>query len=185
MAVLSSDSDDVIENIDDMLLEGEFKETSQTFAEKLIELPEIIEFINHLKTIITRQQKKILKLYSKRRKEVGYIIKSNLVLWAESRNNFPLQRARDDEKEEFKDAACQTDRTDEAKTEDDQGWDLDKIAEQAAEASTQGLTDTGYVYEPTSGMYYHVQTGYYYNAVSPLGKELFLWYELLTESDSA
>lgn len=40
------------------------------------------------------------------------------------------------------------------------------IAEEIRSAAEDALKQTGFVYEPTSGMYYDYKTGYYYNAVS-------------------
>lgn len=34
-------------------------------------------------------------------------------------------------------------------------------------AAMQAQSETGFVYEPTSGLYYDSRTGYYYNAVNP------------------
>lgn len=43
---------------------------------------------------------------------------------------------------------------------------VDDIVEGIKEAAESACQQTGFVYEPTSGMYYDYSTGYYYNAVS-------------------
>lgn len=41
-------------------------------------------------------------------------------------------------------------------------------------AAHQAQNDTGFIYEPTSGLYYDSRTGYYYNAVMVFLKQKFL-----------
>lgn len=42
------------------------------------------------------------------------------------------------------------------------------IADQLRSAAEQAITQSDYVYDEASGMYYDHQTGYYYNPVSAL-----------------
>ena len=40
------------------------------------------------------------------------------------------------------------------------------IIDQVTEAAESAMLETGYVYEKTTGLYYHCKSGYYYDTVS-------------------
>lgn len=52
-------------------LDDQIKELKMTFGAELAEFPHVTEFIERLKTIIRRQQKKLNKFYSKLKDHVG------------------------------------------------------------------------------------------------------------------
>ncbi|CAH0551479.1 unnamed protein product [Brassicogethes aeneus] len=101
---------------------------------KLVEYPEILQYIEMLQRYIEKQRKKLKKWKTKIKKSI-----------------------------KRKEIAIQTDyqANNENESMDSKPKSL---AEDIKDAAEQAMQNSGFVYEETSGMYYDYNTGYYYNA---------------------
>ncbi|GLH03636.1 Angiogenic factor with G patch and FHA domains 1 [Gryllus bimaculatus] len=156
---------DILSDIhDESIVDILNEEIMVLFREELERIPELLKYINKLRSFIRKQHERIKTL---------------------------LGKANDENKDEvaqMKDAFVQTDFELDNLEKLDQEWqakrESDKsdevwreretassVAEQVKEAAESALKQTGFVYEESSGMYYDYNTGYYYNA------ELGLYYD--------
>ncbi|KAK9875271.1 hypothetical protein WA026_007662 [Henosepilachna vigintioctopunctata] len=114
---------------------------SEDMRTKLVDLPEIIQFIEKLLKYIAKQKHKVKKLESKLKKSS---LLKNVTTQTESQMDEPS--------------------LDINNTEIPTEQSTKSLAEDIKDAAEKALQNSGFVYEETSGMYYDYNTGYYYNA---------------------
>ena len=141
----------MIESVPSESDEGEIKsDFEEDFQEELQDYPHVLRFIQRMRDLIKKQNKKIVKLRHKLNEHRNQRLLQTKSLIDYGTQTNPLEHEKEANRP--------------------QNWNVgaDKtsasIIDQVKEAAESALLQTGFVYEETSGLYYDYNSGYYYDA---------------------
>uniref|UniRef100_A0A8D8S0I6 Angiogenic factor with G patch and FHA domains 1 n=1 Tax=Cacopsylla melanoneura TaxID=428564 RepID=A0A8D8S0I6_9HEMI len=123
------------------------------FENELKDYPQVFKFIQKLQEIVDRQRK-LLQKYHEKFKQFNKEVK-HIDVQTDPENIVKQNTSLPDDKE---------------------GIDIQSFKDEIVQAAHSAVQNTGFVYEPVSGLYYDYNTGYYYNS------ELGLYYDGATST---